>query len=590
MTFKFNPIKINHNKKVINKGVFLKRNVKNKECVTQTEMQSLHFPLTVMRTLKSRIHFKGKTPEEKEEILAFFNQSLGNTRFVWNTLLNYSQQHYFDYMQLSDEQKSEKIIISYKNKNNEDITKEVNKYKSFLTRSDLSDMLTKMKKHSDYHFLNCSHSQSLQDITERLSETFQSIIKKRITGEKVKVNFKSKKDDSSFTIKQVKPEYINFKKNTILLPKLKKTIGFICTNKIKNNEKVKTLQIVKENKNWYFCFTLETVETEKEKLNRLERYIEKIDELRFNHHDEIKGIDYGVNTFLTGSDGEKITISVEIKKRIEKLTARLHRIQRVTSSIQLIKNNIIKNAKEKYKDECGHEKDFNIKNFNKVKYHYISIDSLKQSENEKQLYDLQRKLYKKITQIKNDFLHKTSSILSKNNACIVMEKLNIKGMTKSQRRINLEKSVEYKEKLKQKMNNNPAFARRWKKNRLNREMLSFPFGKLTSLMRYKMHRENHVFVQVDPAYTSQTCHICLHVEKANRPKTLLFICQKCGHTDHADVNAGKNIRDKGFPLLHILYNEMIDLKNKLLNHKSAVGTTVTLKISPQGEKIQPLPL
>ena len=562
----------------------MKRDVKNKENITQTEMQKLHFPITVMRTLKARVHFKCKTPEEKEEILTFFNQSLGNTRFVWNTLLNLSNKHYFDYLTLSDEEKAEKISISYKNKNNEDITKEVSKYKSFLTRSDLSDMLTKMKKQSDYHFLNSSHSQSLQDITERLSETFQNVIKKRISGEKAKVNFKSRKDDSGFTIKQVKPEYINFKKNTILLPKLKKTIGFICTNKIKYNEKVKTLQIVKENNNWYFCFTLEKVEKEQEKLNRLEGYIEKIDQLRFINSNEIKGFDYGVNTFLTGDDGQKITITAKIKKQIEKLTARLHRIQRITSSIQLIKNNIINVAKEKYKAECGHEKDFNIKNFSKVKYNYISIDSLKQSENEKQLYNLQRKLYKKITQIKNDFLHKTSSVLSKNNACIVMEKLNIKGMTKSQRRINLEKSAEYKEKLKQKMNNDPAFARRWNKNRLNREMLSFPFGRFTSLMRYKMQRENHVFIQVDPAYTSQTCHVCHHVEKANRVTTDKFICQKCGHTDHADINAGKNIRDKGFPLLHILYNEMIDLKNKFLNHKSAVGTTVTINISPQGEK------
>ena len=66
------------------------------------------------------------------------------------------------------------------------------------------------------------------------------------------------------------------------------------------------------------------------------------------------------------------------------------------------------------------------------------------------------------------------------------------------------------------MNDDPEFKKRWTKRKLNRKMLSFPFGKLTNLMRYKMQRENHVFIKVDPAYTSQTCHVCHHVEKANR--------------------------------------------------------------------------
>lgn len=65
-------------------------------------------------------------------------------------------------------------------------------------------------------------------------------------------------------------------------------------------------------------------------------------------------------------------------------------------------------------------------------------------------------------------------------------------MTKNQRRLNLEKYEEYKEKQKQKMNNDPTFARRWKKNKLNRELLNFPFGRFTSLMRYTRQRFSFV--------------------------------------------------------------------------------------------------
>ncbi|MEW1914146.1 zinc ribbon domain-containing protein [Kitasatospora sp. NPDC085895] len=46
---------------------------------------------------------------------------------------------------------------------------------------------------------------------------------------------------------------------------------------------------------------------------------------------------------------------------------------------------------------------------------------------------------------------------------------------------------------------------------------------------------------VDPAYTSQTCHACTHVDPKNRKSQAVFACTVCGHQDHADVNAAKNI-------------------------------------------------
>ena len=48
-------------------------------------------------------------------------------------------------------------------------------------------------------------------------------------------------------------------------------------------------------------------------------------------------------------------------------------------------------------------------------------------------------------------------------------------------------------------------------------------------------------VHVDPAYTSQTCCECGHVDKNNRVDQALFICRNCGVVAHADRNASHNI-------------------------------------------------
>jgi putative transposase len=46
--------------------------------------------------------------------------------------------------------------------------------------------------------------------------------------------------------------------------------------------------------------------------------------------------------------------------------------------------------------------------------------------------------------------------------------------------------------------------------------------------------------QVNPAYSSQMCPTCLFVDKGNRAGDL-FKCLNCGHTDHADRVAAKNL-------------------------------------------------
>lgn len=70
---------------------------------------------------------------------------------------------------------------------------------------------------------------------------------------------------------------------------------------------------------------------------------------------------------------------------------------------------------------------------------------------------------------------------------------------------------------------------------------SWAFAQLAAFVKYKAERAGVPFVQVDPAYTSQTCSWCGHTEKANRPTQELFACRSCGVVAHADHNAARNI-------------------------------------------------
>lgn len=49
------------------------------------------------------------------------------------------------------------------------------------------------------------------------------------------------------------------------------------------------------------------------------------------------------------------------------------------------------------------------------------------------------------------------------------------------------------------------------------------------------------FRSVPSYYTSQECPACGFSDKKNRLTQEMFKCQKCGHTDNADINAAKNI-------------------------------------------------
>ncbi len=75
-----------------------------------------------------------------------------------------------------------------------------------------------------------------------------------------------------------------------------------------------------------------------------------------------------------------------------------------------------------------------------------------------------------------------------------------------------------------------------KQRRANRHASKWAFAELHSYIAYKAALSGSMAIKVDAHYTSQACPRCGYTSKDNRPeKGLLFVCQSCHYTLHADL-------------------------------------------------------
>ena len=233
--------------------------------------------------------------------------------------------------------------------------------------------------------------------------------------------------------------------------------------------KIKNTTVGYDSGHWYVSFQTEYTRTE-----------------RPHQSDTIVGIDLGVNRHTTLSSGFYVDGFKLIKDHQQKLT----RVQR-----QLAR---------------------------KVKF----------SSNWRKIKAKINKLHRKISRIRHDVLHKLSTIISKNHAVIVFEKLLVKNMSKS---------------AKGTIENHGSMVKQ--KSGLNRSILDQGWGKLIELTTYKQVWRNGQAINVNPAGTSQTCACCGHKDRANRLTQAVFRCIKCDHTMNADDNASLNIEAAGHVVL-----------------------------------------
>ena len=76
--------------------------------------------------------------------------------------------------------------------------------------------------------------------------------------------------------------------------------------------------------------------------------------------------------------------------------------------------------------------------------------------------------------------------------------------------------------------------------------VSWSFHDLGTKLKYKAVRAGSQVIEVNPAYTSQTCPKCGFVHKLNRDKkNHTFQCRTCGYRSNDDRIAAMNLYFKG---------------------------------------------
>jgi putative transposase len=142
------------------------------------------------------------------------------------------------------------------------------------------------------------------------------------------------------------------------------------------------------------------------------------------------------------------------------------------------------------------------------------------------------RLHAKVRRQRADHHHKTALDLVRSFDAIACERLNIAGMTKQPApKPDPERQGGY-------LANNAAA-----KAGLNRSILDAGWGVFLGILARKAESAGRELILVDPRNTSRTCPrgACGHTSADNRPTQEKFRCVRCGYTEHADRVGAINV-------------------------------------------------
>ena len=250
------------------------------------------------------------------------------------------------------------------------------------------------------------------------------------------------------------PESCSVRNNRLKLPKL----GIVKAKISKQVKgKIKSVTVSKTSTDKYFAAIL--FETE---------------DLIDTQTGKISGIDLGLSSLVTVFDGET-TYKVDPIKPTRKYAKRLKRRQQKLSRRTQGSNNRRKAIKQV------------------------------------------AKVHEKITNTRQDFLHKLSRKLVDENQVIVAENLCIKGLART---------------------------------KLAKSLHDAGFGMLLDFLGYKLEREGGKLVQIDRFYPStKTCSCCGFKNNLIDLSVRDWVCPSCQTHHDRDENAAKNLRTEGLRIL-----------------------------------------
>ena len=222
---------------------------------------------------------------------------------------------------------------------------------------------------------------------------------------------------------------------------------------------IKTVSVRRQSDKWYVCFSCD-----------------KVPERKLEPSDKSVGIDVGIKTFCVDSDNNQVESPKYFRQAEKQLRVRQRVLSRRTKGSQGRKNARL----------------------------------------------LVAKTHDKVSNQRNDFLHKVANHYITNYGRIYVEDLNIKGMSKNH---HLAKSIH-----------------------------DASWGKFFELLSYKAEETGRLVIKV-PRFepTSKTCSQCGAINQELKLSDRQWVCKSCGTLHDRDYNAAKNILRVGQTLQELTY-------------------------------------
>jgi putative transposase len=163
-----------------------------------------------------------------------------------------------------------------------------------------------------------------------------------------------------------------------------------------------------------------------------------------------------------------------------------------------------------------------------------------------------QRIHVRIANARRDYLHKTSTAISKNHAMVVVEDLKVKNMSRS-----AAGTVEQ-----------PGRNVRAKAG-LNRSILDQGWAEFRRQLEYKMLWAGGLFLAVPAQNTSRTCPKCGHVAADNRRSQAVFACVECGYSENADLVGAINVLRAGHARLACQVNGEVSRQQQEPSERAA---------------------